>query len=129
MSFGSFFSNMGSRISRGVENMAAERARRLNDPAFQAELLRSRNEFSGHITNMGSSALDGTYRLLLRTPIATTWFAVRGIFDDKVTGGHMLTKFFDELGAAGSSIGQTVLHAGRALGRGTWHTLRWLVAK
>src|SRR3989338_5657027 len=117
MSFGSFMKNMGSRIGRGIENMATERARRLNNPAFQAELLRSRNEFVNHVTEAGSSALTGIYRFFLEAPIATTAFAINSALDSRIPKGAAVTKMFTEFGGAFNALGQSVLHTLRALGR------------
>lgn len=119
----------GRWIGQKAEDVCRERAQRLNNPAFQAELAQSRTEIVNHLTNFGSSALDAAYRLCLRAPAAASWFAVRGIFDKNVTGGQMMTRAFDEFGEGFSSAGQAILHGIRFTGRTGLHTLRWLVAK
>lgn len=129
MSIGSFFSNIGSSIGRGIENARLERARRLNNPAFQETLRLSREQFVSHITSTASNGFMGVYRLLLEAPIATTWFAIRGIADDKVKRKHMVTKMFDEFGGAFGSLSRSFLSGVHAVGRGSLHTLRWLTAK
>lgn len=130
MSFESFIKNARLKIGKTVENIATERERRLNDPAFQRELMNSRNEFVKHLSNTGSHTLDSVYKIFLRGPGVTAWAITRNIFDSKTNfSDHVMPKILDEIASTGSSLGQAVYSATKAAGRGGLHTIRWLFAK
>lgn len=130
MSLETFIKNTGAKISKKVEQVAQDRARRLNDPAFQAELMKSRNELVKHLSNTGSNILDSAYKVLLRGPGVTAWLVAKSIVDKKTRfSDHALPKILDEIASTGSSIGKTLYYGMKTAGRGSVHTLRWLFAK
>ncbi len=130
MSIESFIKNTFSAAGRGIENLATERARRLNDPTFQRELMNSRNEFTKHLANAGTHSLDSAYKLLFRGPGITAYLTMRNLFDRNTSFDQdVLPKVIDEAASTGSSLGQTCYHAAKGVGRAGLHTVRWLFAK
>lgn len=129
MTLESFIKKTFSSIGSGIENIRKERAKRLSNPVFQRELLNSRNEFVKHLTNTASHTWDAAYQILLHAPIATTGFAVKYMFDKKITTTQLVHKLIDEFGKGAGSLGRALLEAGKTVGRGSLHTLRWLTAK
>lgn len=130
MSIESFIKNTFSAAGRGIENIATERARRLNDPVFQRELMDSRNEFTRHLSNTGSHAVDTAYKALFRGPGITAYLTTRNLFDNKTSFTQdVLPQVIDEIASTGSSLGKTCYHAAKGIGRGGLHTMRWLFAK
>jgi hypothetical protein len=130
MSIESFIKNLGSKIGTTAGNVVQERAQRLNDPAFQIELNKSRNKFINHLSTTGSHTLDVAYKALLRGPGITAWAVTKNIFDPKTNfADHVTPKIIDEIGSLGGSLGKMVYHGTKTAGRGAVHTLRWLFAK
>lgn len=130
MSIESFIKNIGSKIGTAASHTVQERAKRLNDPAFQIELNKSRNQLISHLSTTGSHTLDTVYKALLRGPGITAWAVAKNMFDPKTNfADHVTPKIIDELGSLGGSLGKMIYHGTKTAGRGTVHTLRWLFAK
>ncbi len=128
MSIESFIKKMGSKIGTGIENIAHERARRLSNPAFQAELMRSRSEFVKHLSTTGTETLGAIYHFGASLG-KLVWFGARSAFEKDKTLGNAVTKSLDELGTSTGHLGRAVLNGVKLAGRGGLHTIRWLFAK
>jgi hypothetical protein len=128
MSLESFIKGAFKSAGDGIENVRKERTRRLNDPAFQLELMNSRNEFVAHLTNFGSNALNTCYHTILAAG-KLTWYGGLSAVQKKQTLGDAANKSIAELGTAGGHFLQTGLHTLRGAGRLGLHTLRWITAK
>jgi hypothetical protein len=128
MSLESFIKKTFKAAGDGLENIRAEREKRLKDPAFQKELMESRNEFAKHLTNTGSHALDTCYHTVLAVG-KLAWYGGLSAIQKKQTWDDAKDKSLDELTTAGGHFLKTGLNALRGAGRLTVHTLRWITAK
>jgi len=106
-----------------------ERARRLNDPVFKAELMRSRNEFVTNVTNMGNEAATGAYQFFIEGVTLGAWTTLQSMVDKKTTFQEAVRVFFKGTGRGALHGGKAIFHALQTAGRGGLHTIRWILAK
>lgn len=122
-----FFEKVFKKVGDGVEDMRRERARRLSNPALQAELLRQRNEMMKELGTSLSSTASALVKFLVFAPISSTGIALKGIFDDKTTGAKMIKESLDEFGKAWPDTKKAVINGLSASGRAVGTTFRWLI--
>lgn len=121
-----FFEKVFTKAGDSLENMRLERARRLSNPALQAELLRQRNEMIKELGTSLSATGAALVKFLLFAPISSAGIALKGIFDDKTTGTQMIKESLEEFGKAWPDTKKAVINGLSASGRAVGTTFRWL---
>lgn len=128
MSIGSFFNNVMSSVKTSTEQMLRAREARVANPAFQAELLDSRNKFVNHLSNTGGAAVDTLYHLIL-SGAKLTGYGLLSTFDKNQTFSNALSRSGREFGKSVGHLLETCVHALRATGRAGVHITRWMFGK